>query len=222
MTAVRPPLVTLVGRFVALTPLRVDELVELHAAIGHPVTFAGGYGGGPAGYRADPAEFAEWARSYLPFGSSIPDAGDSSANNCNVYAVRLQGGAHDGLIVGTTTLGDFDLFNESAHIGWTAYDQRVWGSPVNAEAKMLLLGSAFEHGLGRVKLQADAMNTRSRAAIERLGAQYEGTLRRERRRADDTWRDTAYYSILADEWPAVRRGLQERLARHSEPVALPA
>src|SRR5690606_34220886 len=106
--------------------------------------------------------------------------------------------------------------NEGAHIGWTAYDPRVWGTAVNAEAKLLLLGVAFEHGFSRVKLQADAANVRSRAAITRLGATFEGVLRHDRRRADGSWRDTAVYSILVGEWPAVRAALQARLAVQGE------
>lgn len=227
MTAVRPPLEPIPGRFISLQPLRTDRLVELHAAIGHPLVFAGGYGGGPAAYRANAADFAAWARGYLRFGAE-PRAGarlgsrrrviDSSATDANVFAVRLHGGAHDGVLVGTTTLGDIDVERESAHLGWSAFDPRVWGSQVNAEAKLLLLNSAFEHGFGRVKIQADAMNTRSRRAIERLGARYEGTVRRERRRPDGSWRDTVLYSILAEEWPEVQAGLHDRLARFTGPV----
>ena len=83
---------------------------------------------------------------------------------------------------------------------------------MNPEAKLLMLGEAFDHGFGRVKLQADALNDRSRAAILKLGAKFEGIVRRDRLRADGTWRDTAVYSILIDEWPAVRAGLEARLA----------
>lgn len=231
MTAVRPPLEPIQGRFISMQPLRTDQLIALHAAIGHPLVFAGGYGGGPAAYRADAADFATWARGYLRFGPE-PQQGvrtgvrpgsrrrviDSAAGDANVFAVRLHGGAHDGVLVGTTTLGDIDVERESAHIGWSAFDPRVWGSQVNAEAKLLLLSSAFEHGFGRVKIQADAMNTRSRAAIERLGARYEGTVRRERRRPDGSWRDTVLYSILAEEWPDVRARLHDRLSRFAGPV----
>jgi RimJ/RimL family protein N-acetyltransferase len=114
----------------------------------------------------------------------------------NVHAVRLRGGPHDGLLVGTSTLGDFDLRLGYAHLGWTAYDPRVWGTAVNAEAKLLILGSAFDNGFERVKIQADVLNTRSRAAIGRLGATFEGIARHDMRRADGAWRDSAIFSIL--------------------------
>jgi RimJ/RimL family protein N-acetyltransferase len=70
---------------------------------------------------------------------------------------------------------------------------------------------AFDRGYGRVKLQADDRNARSKAAIAKLGAQFEGVARRDSRRADGTWRDTAIFSVLVDEWPAVRAGLEARL-----------
>lgn len=195
MAATRPVPRDLEGRFVRLTPLREDDLPALFRAIGTPEVFAGGYGGGPAGYRGTEAEFVEFAHGYYAWLTG------------NVYGVWL-----GDRLVGTSTLGDFDEANESTHIGWTAYSPDVWASAVNPEAKLLLLGEAFEHGFNRVKLQADALNDRSRAAILKLGARYEGVLRRTNPRADGTWRDTAVYSILGDEWPAVRAGLEERLA----------
>jgi RimJ/RimL family protein N-acetyltransferase len=108
-------------------------------------------------------------------------------------------------------MGDFELPSRATHIGWTAYDPRVWAGAVNPETKLLMLTEAFEHGFARVRLQADAVNARSRAAIEKLGAQFEGVLRRARLRADGTLSGTAVYSILDDEWPAVRAGLEARL-----------
>ena len=185
------------GTTVRLRALTLDDLPDLFDAIGHPEVFAGGWGGGPAAYRDTYEEWRAFMLEYLAW-----DAG-------NVYAVTLRDGDR---IVGTTTLGDFDLANGSAHIGWTAYAPEVWGTRVNAEAKRLLLGAAFDHGLERVKLQADVLNERSRAAILRLGAQFEGVLRHTQPRADGTWRDTAVYSVLREEWPAVRAGLDERLA----------
>jgi RimJ/RimL family protein N-acetyltransferase len=207
MPAIRPLPKTIEGRFIRLEPMTEDHLVELHAAIGHPAVFTGGYGGGPKGYRESVEKFIPWARTYYPWATNEP------------FAVRIVGGDLDGRLVGTSTLGDFDLVREHAHIGWTAYDPRVWGSQVNAEAKLLLLGYAFECGFGRVKIQTDILNERSRAAVLGLGATFEGVIRRDLPRADGSWRDTAVYSILVDEWPDVRTRLQERLAQWGgEPV----
>jgi RimJ/RimL family protein N-acetyltransferase len=128
------------------------------------------------------------------------------------FVVRVAAGPHAGQIVGASTLGDLDEEREHAHIGWTGYHPGVWGTQVNPETKLLMLGLAFSRGYGRVKLQADDRNARSRGAIEKLGAHFEGIVRRDQRRADGSWRDTAVYSILADEWPDVKRRLERRLA----------
>jgi RimJ/RimL family protein N-acetyltransferase len=189
MTAARPPRTPLIGDFVRLDPLLKTDIPDLFTAIGHPVVFAGGFGGGPTGYTDNVADFTAFAEGYFDW------------ERGNVHAVRLVGGEHDGLLVGTSTLGDFDLDLEHAHIGWTAYDPRVWGTAVNAEAKLLLLG----------------------AAIAKLGAQFEGIVRRDRRRADGSWRDSAIFSVVVDEWPEVRAGLEARLAAYgAEPVRLRA
>ncbi|UKF27904.1 GNAT family N-acetyltransferase [Clavibacter nebraskensis] len=201
MTATVPAPASLIGTHVRLDPLRPAHLPALRAAIAHPSVFAGGFGGGAAGLPADADAFDAWARGYFRW-DDLPTA------------VILVGGPHDGQLVGTTSLTELDVRRERAHVGWTAYDPRVWGTVVNAEAKRLLLGRAFDSGFGRVKLQADARNDRSRAAIIKLGATFEGVCRRDQRRADGTWRDAAIHSILADEWPAVRAGLDARIAAH--------
>ncbi len=132
------------------------------------------------------------------------------------YAVRLvDDGALGaaGTLVGTSSLMDADPANERIHLGATLYGSRWWGTAVNPGAKLLLLAHCFDDcGYGRVKIQTDALNTRSQAAILKLGAQREGVLRRHTRREDGTFRDTVVFSILADEWPAVRTALQARLA----------
>lgn len=210
MTAIRPADDALVGRFIRLTPFSERDIAELEHALRRPEVFAGGYGGGPAGLPADAEAFAAFAAGYYTGGATAMP-----------WTVRLEGGPDHGTIVGATKLGDLDLANESAHIGWTAYDPRVWGTVVNPEAKLLLLGLAFANGFGRVKLQADARNARSRAAILKLGAQFEGISRRDRLRADGSFRDSAVYSVVIDEWPAVRAGLEARVAAWGErPVRL--
>ena len=186
----------LTGDFIRLEPLTPADLPELFVALNDPRVFAGGYGGGPAGYRSTRDEFVEFGTAYYSFDRNL------------VFGVRLLTGE----LVGTTTLGDFDEVREHAHIGWTAYHPSVWAGPVNPEAKLLLLGLAFDHGYGRVKLQADSLNDRSRAAILKLGAKFEGIVRRDQLRPDGIWRDTAMYSILLDEWPDVRADLEKRLA----------
>jgi RimJ/RimL family protein N-acetyltransferase len=203
MTATPPPHLPIEGEFIRLEPLTREHLPRLFDAIGHPIVFASGYGGGPAGYRDTEAGFLEFAEGYYPWKTG------------NAYAVIIAGGPHAGDVVGTTSLTEFDLPNEEAHIGWTAYDPRVWGTAVNSEAKILLLELAFASGFHRVKIQADDLNERSKAAIFRIGATFEGVLRRHRPRADGSWRDTALFSVISDDWPTVRGILQGRLDAHS-------
>lgn len=191
-------------------PLLDEHLGELWTAIGNPAVFAGGYGGGPAGLPADEGAFIEWARHAYRWDD-------------NVYGVRIASGPDAGTLVGTSTMADFELPIAATHIGWTAYDPRVWAGAVNPETKLLMMQEAFDHGFTRVRLQADSQNARSRAAIERLGAQFEGVLRNVRLRADGSLSGTAVYSVLADEWPQVRAGLERRLeAFGGEPVTLEA
>jgi RimJ/RimL family protein N-acetyltransferase len=204
VSAVRPEPAVLTGRFVRLEPLTSQHHDGLWVALAHPEVFAGGYGGGPQGQPRDREAFETWVAGY----GVAPDA--------IRFVVRVTGGPHDGEIVGASTLGDLDEHREHAHIGWTGYDPRVWGTQVNAEVKLLMLGLAFSRGYGRVKLQADERNARSRGAIEKLGATFEGLTRRDIRRADGSWRATAVYSILIDEWPEVKAGLERRLAAYGD------
>jgi RimJ/RimL family protein N-acetyltransferase len=118
-----------------------------------------------------------------------------------------------GAVAGMSSYLDVSVPDARLEIGFTTYAPTVWASAVNPETKLLLLGHAFEAlGAGRVQLKTDIRNTRSQQAIARLGARYEGTLRRYQRRDDGTVRDTVLFSITAEEWPAVRDGLRTRLA----------
>ncbi|HMQ22391.1 MAG TPA: GNAT family protein [Planctomycetota bacterium] len=119
-----------------------------------------------------------------------------------------------GIIAGSTRFGAMVLDHARVEIGWTFVGRAWQRTAVNTEAKLLLLGYAFEVlGCRRVELKTDANNARSRAAIQRLGASEEGTLRKHMRYPDGRPRDTVYYSIVDDEWPKVRAGLEARLSR---------
>jgi RimJ/RimL family protein N-acetyltransferase len=97
-------------------------------------------------------------------------------------------------------------------LGGAAYAPAVWGTPVNAATNLALLGHAFDDcDFGRVMLQTDVLNSRMQSAIEKMGAQREGVLRRHKRRADGTFRDSVVFSILAEEWPSTRQRLSARL-----------
>lgn len=119
-----------------------------------------------------------------------------------------------GVIVGTTSFLDVSVNDARLEIGSTMYSPSEWGSDLNPTCKYLLMSYAFvELGMGRVQLKTDIRNVRSRHAIERLGARFEGVLRQYQRRADGTVRDTVMYSVIAEDWPAVRDGLLARIPR---------
>ena len=130
-----------------------------------------------------------------------------------VVVQEAVGGIAAGSIVGTTAYLETSSGDARTEIGFTSYDPRVWATRVNPECKLLLLDYAFETlNMGRVQLKTDARNVRSQQAIARLGAQFEGVLRRYQRRHDGTVRDTVLFSITAEQWPQVRAGLEQRLA----------
>ncbi|MDI9890749.1 GNAT family N-acetyltransferase [Microbacterium sp. IEGM 1404] len=121
--------------------------------------------------------------------------------------------AETGEVRGSTTFYDHVPAQGRVEIGTTWYGRPFQGGRTNPAAKMLLLTQAFETwGVNRVALRCDARNDRSARAIQRLGAVPEGRLRRHRIAADGTVGDTLYFSILREEWPAVRAGLEARLA----------
>jgi RimJ/RimL family protein N-acetyltransferase len=137
------------------------------------------------------------------------------------WVVRLLttvGDLNPGSIVGITAFLDVSTYDARLEIGATSYTPAVWATCVNPETKLLLLAYAFEVlGVGRVQLKTDVRNTRSQQAIARLGATYEGTLRRYQRRADATIWDTVLFSLTAEDWPECRQRLKQRLwAGHGE------
>ncbi len=123
-----------------------------------------------------------------------------------------------GQVAGSTRFGNVDLANRRLEIGWTFVGARWQRTSVNTEAKLLLMRHAFETlGVRRVEWKTDARNAASRAALARLGATEEGTLRQHMVRQDGTSRDTVYFSLLAGEWPAAEARLADMLAASADP-----
>ena len=175
------------------------DAADLFAALDHDEVWAWGYG---TGHR--PQSAGAWRQLMEK----------ARRDERVMYVVRLidPDRPNDGRIVGTSSLGDVDLDNEKVHLGWTAYSPLVWGTSVNPECKLLLLWHAFEHcGFGRVRIQTDSINARSQAAIAKLGATREGVARRDLKRADGSWRNSVVYSVIIDDWPAVKSRLEQRL-----------
>jgi len=196
VTATAPPGTPLVGRFVRLDRMTLDDVPGLHRVFSNPDNYADGYA--MSRPSASLAETEETVRRRM----------DTSPGHV-AYTARL---VSDGTVVGSSSIGDVDVEHERAHIGWTMWDRPWWGSAVNPEAKLLMLAHCFEDcGMGRVLIQTDILNEHSQAAIAKLGAQREGVLRRHVRRADGSWRDTVLFSLLIDEWPAARARLEDRL-----------
>lgn len=132
------------------------------------------------------------------------------------YAIRDKA---SGQYAGSTSFLAYVPAHKCVEIGWTWYAKPFWAGAVNPSCKRLLLAHGFEVlGLNRIELKADARNTRSCKAMERFGAKFEGIHRSHMVRPDGRLRDTAWFSVIREEWPAVRDGLDARLAEFSAPA----
>ncbi len=126
------------------------------------------------------------------------------------YAVRL---VASGELIGATSYIDPTPQHKRVEIGWTWYRPDQWAGAVNPECKLLLLAHAFDTlGLNRVQLVTDVLNTRSQAAIAKLGASREGVLRSHMITRGGRVRDTVVFGITLTDWPRVKDGLLARLA----------
>ena len=190
--------VTLQGRSVRLVPLAEQHAEELFLAASDPRIFTYLF--------VPPFVDATDALDYIDAAVAARDAGRELP-----FAVLQE---PDGRVVGTTRYLDIRPEHRGLEIGWTFYSTDVWRTRVNTECKFLLLEYAFTTlGMQRVQLKTNALNERSRTAILRIGATFEGILRKHAIRAyDGSIRDTAMYSITDDEWPAVRERLAQRLS----------
>ena len=208
----------LTGRWVRLDLLAEKDLDEMFPLLADPAIYGNGY----VMHRRPEsvADARELARSVFLKGQG---QADGTGFGRTAYAIRLAADSElgaAGTLVGTSSLLEADLRNESIHIGSTLYGSRWWGTQVNPESKLLLMAHCFEEcGYGRIKIQTDTLNTRSQAAIAKLGATREGVLRRHMKREDGTFRDTVVYSVLISEWPQVKAALLTRLTTHSRPAA---
>lgn len=119
--------------------------------------------------------------------------------------------ARSGKIVGSTRYLALRPEHKGLEVGWTWLSPSTWGTGANVEAKLLMLGHAFERlGCLRVEFKADARNERSRGALAALPARFEGVLRKHML-VQGKLRDSAYYSVVDDEWPGIEANLRRRL-----------
>lgn len=119
--------------------------------------------------------------------------------------------AFQGALVGQTCFLNMRFEHACVEIGATWYTRDAQGGIVNPTCKLLMLGAAFDAGAERVELKTDALNAKSRAAILKMGATFEGIHRHHMIRPDGTHRDTAWFSVIREEWPAVKAGLERRI-----------
>ena len=149
-----------------------------------------------------PATREEWD-------SFIAQAFDAAAAGTEVPFVTV---SHEHGIVGSTRYLALRPEHRSLEIGWTWLNPSAWGTGANVEAKLLQLEYAFDVlGYRRIEFKTDALNERSRGALEALGASFEGVHRKHMLVRDGENRDSAWYAILDDDWPDVRRRLESRL-----------
>ncbi len=195
LTPLVVPPVTLEGRSVLLAPLEAHHAPAL-AAVAEPEIF----------------EFFNMTLATpADVEAYVAEALDAAARGVERPFVILE--RETGTPVGTSRFLDIQRQHRTLEIGNTWLARRVWRSRVNTECKYLLLRHAFEAlGVMRVQLKTNRRNERSRAAIERIGARFEGILRHHQLVRDGQVRDSAYYSILDTEWPEVKSRLEERLA----------
>ena len=191
---------TLAGRHVRLEPLSLAHLPGLCEVGLDPELWRI-----TVSHVATPADMRRYVEAALA---------DRDAGTALPYA---QVEVATGRVVGSTRLANWAPAHRRIEIGWTWIAPPWQRTAINTEAKLLLMTHAFETlGCQRVELKTDAINDRSRAAILRLGAVEEGTLRRHTVTDLGRTRDTVFFSVLADEWPRVKAGLESRLETRLE------
>lgn len=184
------------GELVVLEPLEESHAEELWRAAQAPEIWTW-----LAHIGSSREYFEQWMRISL----------DAAAEGREgVFATRERAG---GRLVGSTRYLNVRPADRVVEIGWTWLNPSAWRSGVNVESKLLLFEHAFERlGCVRVELKTDSRNERSRAAMAALPAQFEGILRKHMIVPDVGQRDSAYFSVIDDEWPAVKANLERRLA----------
>jgi N-acetyltransferase len=191
---------TLIGRHVRLEPLRMDHADALRAAAADGALWTLRYTSVPGPEAGETERYIEAALAARDAGQALPFA---------VFDAS-------GVLVGTTRYYDVDRSVPRVKLGYTWYAQRVQRTALNTEAKLLLIDHAFVHWhCESLALETSHENLRSQTAIARLGAKRDGVLRAHMRHRDGSLRDTVVFSMLAAEWPELRRGLELKLEKHT-------
>lgn len=184
------------GKTVRLEPLKLQHEQGLFEAARDPEVWRWM----PRDPSQDREDFRWWFRDVLALSETGVEAAFATVD------------ARTGLPVGSTRYLALRPEHRGVEIGWTWLTPSRWGTGANVEAKLLMLAHAFETlGCARVEFKTDARNGRSRAALDALPASFEGIFRKHMLVRDGRWRDSAYYSILDEEWPEVETNLRRRL-----------
>jgi RimJ/RimL family protein N-acetyltransferase len=186
---------TLQDQTVRLEPLRPDHRQALQSIAQDPDLWA------LTTIRGDGEHFDTWFDLML--------ANQQAGQQISHAVVRLE----DEAVVGHTAFLSLAPDHARLEIGWTWYEASARGTWINPACKRLLLARAFDVGARRVELKTHGLNLRSQNAMLKMGAQREGVLRQHTRTWRGDWRDTVFFSVLANEWPDVRAGLDARLTR---------
>jgi RimJ/RimL family protein N-acetyltransferase len=189
------------GEIVILEPLAEEHADELWEAAQAPEIWEW-----LAHIGSERAYFDRWLEMSLA---------SARAGTEGTFATRLQS---SGTLVGSSRYLNVREWDKVVEVGWTWLHPSAWRTGANVEAKLLMLGHAFEElGCVRVEFKTDARNERSRAALAAIPAQFEGILRNHMIVPDVGQRDSAYFSVIDSEWPQVRANLESRLARGAQP-----
>ena len=149
---------------------------------------------------SDSNDMAKWMKQRLA---------ESGEGNKMTYAVRLR---ESNQVIGTSSYGRIDLVEKVIEIGWTWIGADFIGAGINKHMKFLMLSHAFETiRIERLELRTDEDNVRSRRAMEKIGAQHDGTLRSDRFKIDGGRRNSVVYSILREEWAGIRTSIFKNL-----------
>ena len=186
------------GKFVRLEPLEERHREPIRPAAQHPEIFT--------------VTTSALGPLYDPYIDNALKRSDGVRDIA--FAVLLKArNSSEGRDVGMTRYLNIEEAHKKLEIGSTWYEPSTWGGPVNPECKLLLMRHAFETlKFHRVEYKTDVRNTRSRAAILKLGATQEGIFRKHMIMADGHVRDSVYFSIVDTDWPAVKAGLEKRLS----------
>lgn len=189
------------GQHVRLEPLQASHLDALTAIGNDPAIWT---------WYTDSAATPEGMRNFVDTALRAREGGAALP--------FVQVDVASGQIIGSTRFGAIDRHHRRAEIGWTWLAPAYQRTPINTESKYLMLRYAFETlGLMRVEFKTDALNDKSRRALQRIGATEEGIFRRHMQTASGRVRDSVYFSVVDVEWPVVKQHI-ERLLAHRDTV----